>query len=296
MRHERSKPPQPRYGLSPLARTMARIRPMGDHNRADRRKTGAETARFRASGGTGARLRRRDFPPPAPGWNATAAQVARARLGRRGRARHGRAGRTLWPSSDISTTERSPGARSGSLLRRGYGQRRVRAGARRSGDQRGDARKLRPGEAAKRAGRRWRWRARRRLRPVRPAAPPTALREKQIAAMLRAGHPLDSARQIVDAASAGRAEQWAAEADDEEELTRCAGPKVWVCRLPSPRCSSAPPAPRRRGARADASRRGAGITRSPGLTVIPADDDARTARLTCSASRWPRTWNSSRKG
>jgi regulatory protein len=44
------------------------------------------------------------------------------------------------------------------------------------------------------------------------------LREKQIAAMLRAGHPLDSARQMVDAASAAEAEQWAAEADDDEEL------------------------------------------------------------------------------
>jgi regulatory protein len=44
------------------------------------------------------------------------------------------------------------------------------------------------------------------------------LREKQIAAMLRAGHPLDSARQIVDAASVAEAERWAAEADDEQEF------------------------------------------------------------------------------
>jgi regulatory protein len=36
------------------------------------------------------------------------------------------------------------------------------------------------------------------------------LREKQIAAMLRAGHGLDSARQLVDAASVEAAGEWAA--------------------------------------------------------------------------------------
>jgi regulatory protein len=40
-------------------------------------------------------------------------------------------------------------------------------------------------------------------------------RQKQIGAMLRAGHPLDSAREMVDAASEEAAEQWAAELDDE---------------------------------------------------------------------------------
>ena len=42
-----------------------------------------------------------------------------------------------------------------------------------------------------------------------------AAREKQIGAMLRAGHPLDSARQLVDAASVEAAEAWAAEAEDQ---------------------------------------------------------------------------------
>ena len=41
-------------------------------------------------------------------------------------------------------------------------------------------------------------------------------REKQIAAMLRAGHPLDSARELVDAASVEAAEDWAAAGLDEE--------------------------------------------------------------------------------
>ncbi len=43
-------------------------------------------------------------------------------------------------------------------------------------------------------------------RPLDPAR-----RQKQIAAMLRAGHPLDSARELVDAISRDAAEQWAEE-------------------------------------------------------------------------------------
>jgi regulatory protein len=43
------------------------------------------------------------------------------------------------------------------------------------------------------------------------------LREKQIAAMLRAGHTLDNAREIVDAANVAEAERWAAEAAGETE-------------------------------------------------------------------------------
>jgi regulatory protein len=42
-----------------------------------------------------------------------------------------------------------------------------------------------------------------------------ARREKQLAAMLRAGHRLDTAREIVDAASEEAAEQWAEELDEE---------------------------------------------------------------------------------
>ena len=49
------------------------------------------------------------------------------------------------------------------------------------------------------------------------APPDRAAREKQIAAMLRAGHPLDSARELVDAASVEAAEEWARRGGDEEE-------------------------------------------------------------------------------
>jgi regulatory protein len=53
--------------------------------------------------------------------------------------------------------------------------------------------------------------------PFGPERPDRAQREKQIAAMLRAGHTLDNARQIVDAASVAEAEAWAAEAAEDQE-------------------------------------------------------------------------------
>jgi regulatory protein len=52
--------------------------------------------------------------------------------------------------------------------------------------------------------------------PFGPERPDRRQREKQLAAMLRAGHPLDSAREMVDAASETAAEDWAAACDDEE--------------------------------------------------------------------------------
>lgn len=105
-------------------------------------------------------------------------------------------------------------ARTGSLLRRGYGARRigqalsaagiaeevreeVRAGA---GDQRRAALAL----ARKR-----------RLGPFGTPPADRAAREKQVAAMLRAGHPLDSARFLVDAATIEQAEQWAGQDEDD---------------------------------------------------------------------------------
>ena len=55
----------------------------------------------------------------------------------------------------------------------------------------------------------------RRLGPFGAGADDRAAREKQIAAMLRAGHPLDSAREMVNAASVEAAEAWAAASEDE---------------------------------------------------------------------------------
>lgn len=111
-------------------------------------------------------------------------------------------------------------ARAGSLLRRGYGERRVRQALGEAGvaDELRD--RMRPGEAAARRAVLTLAR-KRRFGPfgskdgIGPLDKP--LREKQIAAMLRAGHTLDNARGIVDAASAAEAEQWAAEGADETE-------------------------------------------------------------------------------
>lgn len=108
-------------------------------------------------------------------------------------------------------------AKAGGLLRRGYGRRRIDQALGAAGiaadlreEARGDAVAQRQaalalarkrgfgpfgaGEGEGRADR--------------------AIRERQVAAMLRAGHPLDSARRIVDAESVAALEEWAG--SDEE--------------------------------------------------------------------------------
>lgn len=98
-------------------------------------------------------------------------------------------------------------ARSGSLLRRGYGMRRVRQALGMAGVK--DALDDVPGEGAQR-GAALALARKRGFGPFGRALPDRITREKQIAAMLRAGHPLDSARELVDAASVEAAEAWAA--------------------------------------------------------------------------------------
>ena len=105
-------------------------------------------------------------------------------------------------------------ARSGSLLRRGYGTRRVGEALREAGIGESIREEVRPGEGAERRAAL----AMARKRGFGPFGREPVDRErrhKQIAAMLRAGHPLDSAREMVDAASEEAAEEWAAEADEE---------------------------------------------------------------------------------
>ena len=106
-------------------------------------------------------------------------------------------------------------AKGGSLLRRGYGPRRVRQALGEAGIAAEIREDARPGEAAERRAALTLAR-KRGFGPFGPEPLDRAGREKQIAAMLRAGHPLDSAREMVDAASEAAAEQWAAEADDDE--------------------------------------------------------------------------------
>lgn len=106
-------------------------------------------------------------------------------------------------------------ARSGGLLRRGYGPRRVEQVLEEAGigaDLRED---IRPGVRKIRHSALTMAR-KRRFGPFAIANPDRPAREKQIAAMLRAGHDLDSALRLVNAASALEAEQWTAEFDDEE--------------------------------------------------------------------------------
>jgi regulatory protein len=106
-------------------------------------------------------------------------------------------------------------SRSAGLLRRGYGQRRIAqalgaagiAGELREAVRAGESEQRRAALALAR---------KRRFGPFGPAPQDRAAREKQLGAMLRAGHPLDSARELVNAPSVEAAEDWAAGADEVE--------------------------------------------------------------------------------
>lgn len=106
-------------------------------------------------------------------------------------------------------------AKSGSLLRRGYGQRRVNEALGAAGIGEDIRAEVRAGEGEKRRAALALAR-KRRFGPFASVELDRPLREKQIAAMLRAGHDLDSARELVNATSVEAAEAWAAiEAEDD---------------------------------------------------------------------------------
>jgi regulatory protein len=105
-------------------------------------------------------------------------------------------------------------AKSGGLLRRGFGPRRVNEALREAGIVEAIREEVRPGEGMERRAALAMAR-KRGFGPFGREPLDRDRRQKQIAAMLRAGHPLDSAREMVDAASEEAAEQWAAEFDDE---------------------------------------------------------------------------------
>ncbi|SFF94431.1 regulatory protein [Novosphingobium sp. CF614] len=102
--------------------------------------------------------------------------------------------------------------KAGSLLRRGYGARRVGEALGQAGVEEQVREEARPGESEQRRAALVMAR-RRRFGPfavqIPGGAPQERQRERQIAAMLRAGHPLDIARRIVDASDPEAAEQWA---------------------------------------------------------------------------------------
>lgn len=99
-------------------------------------------------------------------------------------------------------------AKAGGLLRRGYGARRIDQALNAAGI---DAvlRKEAGGKPPDHRAAAVTLARRRRFGPFSPERPDRAMRERQIAALLRAGHPLDSARRIVDADSEDALEEWA---------------------------------------------------------------------------------------
>lgn len=90
-------------------------------------------------------------------------------------------------------------ARTASLLRRGYGERRVQEALRGAGIAEEDSAEARDisGEEALAAAHRFA--RRKRLGPYASAVPDRAARDKAAAAMLRAGHRLDTVRQVLAA-------------------------------------------------------------------------------------------------
>ncbi|WP_271078736.1 regulatory protein RecX [Aurantiacibacter sp. MUD61] len=107
-------------------------------------------------------------------------------------------------------------AKTGDLLRRGYGARRVSQALGQAGVGEGIRESMQPGDAAKRQAA-MRLAQRRRFGPFAVEPPDKEKREKQIAAMLRAGHSFDHARAVIDALGEAAVTDWVSEAEDAEE-------------------------------------------------------------------------------
>jgi regulatory protein len=102
-----------------------------------------------------------------------------------------------------------------SLLRRGYGGRRVGEALRAAGVDEDLREQMAPnvGDARRAAVALAR---RRRFGPWGDPLPDRPQREKQIAALLRGGHTLDNARQIVEATDPAVLDAWAESADGDD--------------------------------------------------------------------------------
>ena len=107
-------------------------------------------------------------------------------------------------------------AKSGSLLRRGYGDRRIGQALSAAGIAEETRAEVRASEAAQRRAA-LALATKRRFGPFGAAALDRPAREKQIAAMLRAGHPFDTARALVNAADVAAAQDWAGSDDGGED-------------------------------------------------------------------------------
>lgn len=102
--------------------------------------------------------------------------------------------------------------KSGGLLRRGYGPRRVAQALNADGIAAELREEIRADKGEERRAA-IALAARRRLGPWGPPSD-RDLRQKQLAAMLRAGHGFDAARAVIEAPSIAAAEQWAAEPEE----------------------------------------------------------------------------------
>jgi len=108
--------------------------------------------------------------------------------------------------------------RSSDLLRRGYGGNRVRQALGQAGITEELREKMQPGEVQKRRAA-LHLAKKRRFGPFGLEKLAPEKREKQIAAMLRAGHTFDHARTLIGADNETRAHEWLAEAEEWHEET-----------------------------------------------------------------------------
>lgn len=104
-------------------------------------------------------------------------------------------------------------AKTGGLLRRGYGQRRIGQALSAAGIAEDVRQDVRPGSAEQRRAA-LAYVQKRRFGPFGASPLDRPAREKQISALLRAGHPLDSARRLVDAENEAAAQAWATGEDE----------------------------------------------------------------------------------
>lgn len=112
-------------------------------------------------------------------------------------------------------------AKAGGLLRRGYGARRVGEALRADGIAEPLRVEVAPGEAERREAA-TAYARRRRFGPFareRLTADDRAARQKQLAALMRAGHDSGHARYVLAAASPGELDSWVEDAREEEDRT-----------------------------------------------------------------------------
>ena len=107
-------------------------------------------------------------------------------------------------------------AKAGGLLRRGYGARRVDQALRGAGIEADVREDVAPNKAVARHAA-LAMTQKRRFGPFGTELPDRAQREKQLAALVRAGHSFDVARKLVEATNADEVEEWAYELDEDYE-------------------------------------------------------------------------------